>query len=205
MSGAPWAALLIAVLLPITLTVQVGSAEGSGPLFKNIALLGGLIHFAANGAGSFAVDAWLPLRRRFAAAAVTGAVAVLAAVPAFARVPQAPPAKKGERVLFLVQQPPQLRAALDTGLQSLAGRGFAAAEVEVLVCGPAVSSLLRGDPMEAKLVEGSRAGVHTVACGLTLAEKNIDRGTLAPVVGVVENGLVEALQRQAEGFRSVEL
>lgn len=39
---------LIAVLIPITLTVQVGQAESMGPLFKNIALLGGLIFFSIN-------------------------------------------------------------------------------------------------------------------------------------------------------------
>src|SRR5690606_23646719 len=43
------AALLLAILIPITLTVQVG-AEGSGPLFKNIALIGMLLFFIVNGA-----------------------------------------------------------------------------------------------------------------------------------------------------------
>jgi len=41
-----WAAvLLIACLVPITLSVQL-APDKVGPLFKNIALLGGLIHFA---------------------------------------------------------------------------------------------------------------------------------------------------------------
>ncbi|MFD0933308.1 DoxX family protein [Psychroflexus salinarum] len=40
--------VLIAVLVPITLAVQVGQAESMGPLFKNIALLGGLIFFSIN-------------------------------------------------------------------------------------------------------------------------------------------------------------
>ena len=52
-----WAALgLIAVLLPITITVQIGRPT-LGPLFKNIALLGGLLFFAANGAGAYSLDA----------------------------------------------------------------------------------------------------------------------------------------------------
>ncbi|MBK6263545.1 DoxX family protein [Marivirga sp. S37H4] len=44
-----WAAIiLIAVLIPITLTVQVGQLETMGPLFKNIAILGGLLFFILN-------------------------------------------------------------------------------------------------------------------------------------------------------------
>ena len=42
------ALVLIAVLIPITLTVQVGQAATMGPLFKNVAILGGLIFFTLN-------------------------------------------------------------------------------------------------------------------------------------------------------------
>ena len=54
--GTRWAALaLIGVLVPITITVQGGSGE-LGPLFKNIAILGGLIHFAVLGTGGAALE-----------------------------------------------------------------------------------------------------------------------------------------------------
>ena len=44
-----WAAiLLLLVLIPITLTIQVGNAQTMGPLFKNIGLAGGLLLFALN-------------------------------------------------------------------------------------------------------------------------------------------------------------
>jgi putative oxidoreductase len=42
------AAILLAVLLPITLTVQVGQITTLGPLFKNIAISGGLLFFILN-------------------------------------------------------------------------------------------------------------------------------------------------------------
>lgn len=44
-----WAALVLtAVLIPITLTVQVGQINTLGPMFKNIAILGGLLFFILN-------------------------------------------------------------------------------------------------------------------------------------------------------------
>lgn len=44
-----YAAIILAiVLLPITLTVQVGQITTLGPLFKNIAIMGGLLFFILN-------------------------------------------------------------------------------------------------------------------------------------------------------------
>jgi putative oxidoreductase len=44
-----WAAILLAAcLIPITLTVQVGQTASLGPLFKNIAIFGGLLFFILN-------------------------------------------------------------------------------------------------------------------------------------------------------------
>jgi putative oxidoreductase len=58
--GTRWAALgLLVVVIPITLTVQVGRIATLGPLFKNVGLMGGLVYFAARGAGQFSIDAWM--------------------------------------------------------------------------------------------------------------------------------------------------
>jgi len=44
-----WAAIVLAAcLIPITLTVQVGQTASLGPLFKNIAIFGGLLFFILN-------------------------------------------------------------------------------------------------------------------------------------------------------------
>ena len=53
---------LIAVLVPITLTVQLGP-DTLGPLFKNVAILGGLVFFAAHGTGAYSVDRLIRERR----------------------------------------------------------------------------------------------------------------------------------------------
>lgn len=193
----------------------MGNAEGVGPLFKNVALLGGLLHWSIEGGGVLSLDTWLTSRPRLRPGIAVGLGALVAAMalPSLAAVPSQPgpvavgkrTRTAGERIFFLVQQPPQLKAALTTGEEALAGRGFPASEVEVLVCGPAIASLLAGDAMEPRLANAKKKGIRVVACGLTLAEKGIAPEKLSPSVGVVENGLVEALQRQREGFRSVEL
>jgi putative oxidoreductase len=47
--GTRYAAIILAlILLPITLTVQVGQINTLGPLFKNIAIMGGLLFFILN-------------------------------------------------------------------------------------------------------------------------------------------------------------
>ncbi|GET22249.1 DoxX family protein [Prolixibacter denitrificans] len=44
-----YAAIVLAlILIPITITIQVGQMSTIGPLFKNIAIFGGLMFFALN-------------------------------------------------------------------------------------------------------------------------------------------------------------
>lgn len=55
-----WAALgLFLVVVPITLTVQVGRLSTLGPLFKNIGLMGGLLYFVTHGSPTWSLDGWL--------------------------------------------------------------------------------------------------------------------------------------------------
>ncbi|MGO3183548.1 MAG: DoxX family protein [Aequorivita sp.] len=49
-----WAAIiLLAVLIPITITIQVGQITSLGPLFKNFAIAGGLLFFIINDIKTF--------------------------------------------------------------------------------------------------------------------------------------------------------
>lgn len=49
-----WAAIvLLAVLIPITITIQVGQITSLGPLFKNFAIAGGLLFFILNDIKTF--------------------------------------------------------------------------------------------------------------------------------------------------------
>ncbi|HVH18384.1 MAG TPA: DoxX family protein, partial [Myxococcota bacterium] len=49
------AILLFLTLVPITLSVHIAPGH-TGPLLKNVALFGGLIHFAVRGPGAIALD-----------------------------------------------------------------------------------------------------------------------------------------------------
>lgn len=49
-----WAAIiLLAILIPISITVQMGQVSTLGPLFKNIAIAGGLLFFILNDIKTF--------------------------------------------------------------------------------------------------------------------------------------------------------
>lgn len=49
-----WAAVvLLAILIPISITIQVGQITTLGPLFKNLAIAGGLLFFILNDIKTF--------------------------------------------------------------------------------------------------------------------------------------------------------
>lgn len=51
-----WSSLLLFVtLIPITITIHVAPGH-AGPLFKNVAILGALMHFFFRGGGAYSVD-----------------------------------------------------------------------------------------------------------------------------------------------------
>jgi len=59
-----WAAvLLILVVIPITITIQIGRST-LGPFFKNVAIMGGLLFFATHGAGPYSLSERLQGRQK---------------------------------------------------------------------------------------------------------------------------------------------
>lgn len=197
------ATALVLVLIPITLTVQVGSAAGNGPLFKNIALLGGLLHFMAHGAGAFALGSALSARARHVA---TGATVVISLMFGGAATTQASTLPTPTRqVLLLVQTPPQFAQALNTAEEMLAGKIAPAKSVDVLLCGPGIGQIVTGSDMAPKVVRAIKHGVRVTACGLSLGQKGIDPALVMPGVDVVHNGFVHAIERQEQGWVAVQL
>lgn len=49
---------LMLLLVPITLLVQIGSVQTLGPLFKNIAIAGGLLYFMVHGGMAYSLDTY---------------------------------------------------------------------------------------------------------------------------------------------------
>lgn len=205
------AALLAVVLIPITVSVQVGNPAGWGPFFKNVAIFGGLIQFAWLGADSWSVDALLSRRRssngRSAgrSSIVAGVSTLLVAALAFPAL-AVPDSKETtepvpRRVAFLVLAPRPLKNVLATA-QGIRKEG---AEVTVMVCGQAVASLISGGANETASNAASDDGVRVVACGLTLTELSVAEEKLTRGVEVVPNGLLEMLRLQEQGYRTVDL
>ncbi|MTG97425.1 DoxX family protein [Myroides albus] len=52
------AAILFVILIPITITIQMGNGLLHGPLWKNIALFGGLLFFILNDFKSCSLISW---------------------------------------------------------------------------------------------------------------------------------------------------
>lgn len=50
---------LFLIIIPITIVIQLQGLHTLGPLFKNIGLMGGLIHFMANGSSHYSADHYL--------------------------------------------------------------------------------------------------------------------------------------------------
>lgn len=115
-------------------------------------------------------------------------------------------AEQASGAVIIVRQVGHARAALQTA-ESLRTRArFGDAPIEIVVCGQGSEHLVRSSPDAADLVaEARRLDVHLFACGLSLGNLDIDAADLAEGIGVVPNGLLHALERQADGYLSVEL
>ena len=95
--------------------------------------------------------------------------------------------------------------ALKTAEQMLAGQGFLAQKVELVICGEGVQALLRSAKGAELLKQAADKGVKIVACGLSLQQAKIDKADLAPGVQTVDNGLIEVIQLQSQGYLSIGL
>lgn len=209
------ALLLLALLIPITVTVQV--ADAGGPLFKNIALLGVLFFFLVNGAAHYSVDQLLALRkkgsltseRRFKAVLGIGLMLLLGAtVTAQATAPAAQGTSRTAaktNYAVLISQPNHLKAAVNTAQALRANSKYNAGEVVVMACSKSVEAFKKGSSFAKEFEAGKQAGVTYRLCGMSLEQFGIQQSQLLEGVEVVPNGLTHMIDLQLEGYTTVEL
>lgn len=206
----------MAILIPITITIQTESAETLGPLFKNIAIFGGLIYFAQFGIGQgFGMDRisvkGRPVSLYFSAAKVA-LVAIFAGLltPSLfhADVVEAASQKSNAKdVVILVQKERHMQVAIETMIQGQSkDSNPQVRHGTIIVCGKeGVAALTKESKSKEQIQKGDKAGLKIIACGLSLKEAGLQRKDLLSDVDVVENGLWEMIRLQSSGYVSVAL
>ncbi|MCP2044307.1 DoxX family membrane protein [Pontibacter sp. HSC-36F09] len=216
------AALLLGILIPITLTVQVG-AEGSGPLFKNIALIGMLMFFIVNGAVHYGLDQTFfrnkqisstlknKLSRNYVAVLAVGLLMFLGSCATGmtaahnTTAPKAIAAETGKKYAVLISQPNHLKAAVNTAETITKESRYQRESFVVMACGKSVEAFVKGSSMAQELEKGKAAGITYRVCGMSLKQFNIDASTLIEGVEVIPNGLTYMFDLQQQGYKTVEL
>ncbi|GAB3199633.1 putative oxidoreductase [Pontibacter aydingkolensis] len=210
------ALLLITILVPITLTIQIGNPEGAGPLFKNIAILGVLTFFAVNGAVYYGLDqklkgSFAPMQARSAVLVASfGLMFLLGACTttnsiAQTTTKQTTAATAKQKYAVLISQPDHLKAAVNTAETITKENKYDSEAFVIMACGKSVQAFVKGGEMAQVFEAGKKAGVTYRVCGMSLKKFDINPNTLMDGVEVVPNGLTHMFDLKLQGFTTVEL
>ncbi|WP_276499443.1 DoxX family membrane protein [Pontibacter litorisediminis] len=209
---------LLAILIPITLTVQVGSGD-YGPLFKNVALLGLLIFFIINGALYYSVDTLLEQKKKIMTISVrnNGYVSLIAlglmGLFGSCATTSAPNNMQQDishitastNYAVLISQPNHLKAAVNTAETIIKDSKYNREAFVVMACGKSVEAFKKDGTMAAEIAKGSAAGVRYILCGMSLKQFNISAADLVDGVEVTPNGLTFMFDLKQKGYTTVEL
>ncbi|WP_162426655.1 DoxX family membrane protein [Pontibacter pudoricolor] len=207
---------LLAILVPITLTVQIANPEGAGPLFKNVALMGILLFFMVNGAVYYGLDQVLELKRKagfqtignrsYVAVLAFGVLAILGSctsTSSMAQNSQQTTAK--QKYAVLISQPSHLKAAVHTAGSITKDSKYNSEAFVIMACGKSVEAFQKGSEMAQYIAQGRALGVTYKICGMSLKQFNIDQSTLVDGLEVEPNGLTYMFDLQLQGYKTVEL
>ena len=177
------ALLLMLVLIPITITVQVGGTETTGPLFKNIAIFGILIFHVINGAMYYSVDQILSKKNQNRILNVYSNVSMavvlflifgmgffLSSFTYKSSIPKPVEAALEKKInhAVLISQPDHLKAAVNTAQAMRADSKYLVGEFRVMACGKSVEAF-KTDIEFLKLIEaGKAAGINFTMCGMSM-------------------------------------
>lgn len=112
------------------------------------------------------------------------------------------PAELAHRVVFQISdgEPKKWRATFNNIKNVQAALGVDQVGIEIVVHGPGIA-LLREESEQANLVLAAiQSGVRVLACLNTMRSMNLNADHMIATIGYVEAGVVEIIERQAEGF-----
>ncbi|MBK0401823.1 DoxX family membrane protein [Adhaeribacter sp. BT258] len=210
------ALLLILILIPITLTMQVGSVATMGPLFKNIAIMGVLLFFMANGAVYYGLDQYL-VRKNQLTASTNNAVKMMAVVflgvmaISSCSTAQAVNSASDSSVSvknnygILISQPDHLKAAVNTAQTMRNEEKYNADKIVIMACAKSVEAFKKDSEMKLFFEAGKAAGVTYKVCGMSLDKFKIAPSEIMDGAEIIPNGLTYMFDLQQEGFITVEL
>ncbi|PTX11419.1 putative oxidoreductase [Pontibacter mucosus] len=209
-------AVLLAILIPVTLTVQVGSGD-YGPLFKNVALIGLLIFFLVNGALYYGLDQVLEQKRKArlapirhnnnAAALAVGFMVLLGscATTNAQHATQASTALASTKYAVLISQPNHLKAAVNTAQTITRESKYNRESFVIMACGKSVEAFKKNGGMATEIEKGRTAGVTYMLCGMSLQQFKIPATDLVDGVEVTPNGLTYMFDLKQNDYITVEL
>ena len=195
-----WSAmLLIAVLIPITLTVQLQGGHTTGPLFKNIGLLGGLLYFAYFGAQGWSIDK--NIKKLGVVTFFFVFFQVIAPGPAAAATTVV------DKIVILVKNERHLKMAIKTLSEGRNGvEELKIKDSSIIVCGKDAIPALKKNTLikdSIKLAEDNR--IKLIACGISVKQAGIEPKDILHVIRIVPNGLRELIKLKANGYMTIEL
>jgi uncharacterized membrane protein YphA (DoxX/SURF4 family)/intracellular sulfur oxidation DsrE/DsrF family protein len=208
---------LLAILVPITLTIQIANPDGVGPLFKNIALIGMLFFFILNGAVYYGLDQVLSLKKKAAYQAIgnkhfinvlaLGALLTFSSCTTTGTIAQSSTQQSTtkQKYAVLISQPSHLKAAVNTAESITKYSKYNSEAFVIMACGKSVEAFQKGSDLAPFIEKGSALGVTFKICGMSLKQFKVDQSILVDGLEVEPNGLTYMFDLQLQGYKTVEL
>lgn len=112
------------------------------------------------------------------------------------------PAWAQSKVVFQVSDndPAKWNLTLNNVRNVQADLGEDKVTAEIVVYGPGISMLKAGSPVAQRVAAALEKDVKVVACENTMHAQKLTYDDMLPKIGYVPAGVVELIQRQAEGY-----
>lgn len=203
-----WAAvLLFLVLIPITITIQMGNGLLHGPLWKNIALFGGLLFFILNNPkvySLFNLKIFKTMKLNLIAMLVLmtlGTVNLNAqTVESIQKTEQS--IRKNGKYALLVMKAQHLKAAIQTGIElKTQNPGI---DFQILSCGELVKEISLDQELQSLVKKAvNQHGLKILVCGLSITQFKVDKSLLPIETPTTENGLIYMFGLQEQGYMTI--